>query len=417
MVLARLRQLAAHEVGHTLGLAHNFAASSIAQGTSVMDYPQPLITLDEHGVPDLSHAYAVGIGAWDKVAISYGYAQPAPGQDEKTMLDAGLRQATDSGLLFITDEDSRPLGSAHPHSHLWDNGADPADELTRMLSVRAAALARFGQNAIQPGAPLATLEDTLVPLYLLHRYQTEAAAKEIGGLDYRYALRGDGQPPQRIVAAAEQRKALAAVLSTLDANTLTLPEPLLATLPPRPPAYPATRESFPGRTGLTFDPQGAVESAAELTTSLLFEPSRAARLAEYKSRDSALPGLDEVIQRTLTATWYAPRLAGQPAQTQMTVEDAVLRHLLALAANEEAGARVREIAGYQVSQLKLWLEVQTDPKTNQKTDPKLPMLDSAHWASALQEINDFAKNPQKYAAPPAPAVPPGQPIGDGGRDE
>jgi hypothetical protein len=404
MVLARLRQLAAHEVGHTLGLAHNFAASSIAQGTSVMDYPHPLVTLDASGRPDLSRAYATGIGAWDKVAITYGYAQAPAGQDEHAMLDAGLRKATDSGLLFITDEDSRPLGSAHPHAHLWDNGHDPADELTRLLTVRAAALARFDQAAIETGAPLSTLEDTLVPLYLLHRYQTEAAAKEIGGLDYRYALRGDNQPAQQIVSAAEQRKALAAVLSTLDPKTLTLPETLLATLPPRPPAYPSTRESFPGRTGLTFDPQGAVESAAELSTSLLFEPTRAARLAEYKSRDATLPGLDEVIRQTLAATWYAPRLTGQQGMTQLTVEHAVLRHLLALAANDDAGEIVREMAAYQVAQLKVWLEA--------KTDPKLPMASTAHRTSALEEINDFAKNPQKYATPAAPAVPPGQPIGD-----
>ncbi len=404
MVLARLRQLAAHEVGHTLGLAHNFAASSIAQGTSVMDYPHPLVTLDAEGRPDLSRAYATGIGAWDKVAITYGYAQALPGQDEHAMLDGGLRKATDSGLLFITDEDSRPLGSAHPHAHLWDNGADPADELTRLLTVRAAALARFGQTAIQPGAPLSTLEDTLVPLYLLHRYQTEAAAKEIGGLDYRYALRGDNQPAQQIVPAAEQRKALAAVLSTLEPNALTLPETLLATLPPRPPAYPSTRESFAARTGLTFDPQGAVDAAAELSTSLLFEPTRAARLAEYKSRDSTLPGLDEVIQQTLAATWYAPRLTGQQGMTQLTVEHAVLRHLLALAASDNAGETVREIAAYEVAQLKVWLEA--------KTDPKLPMAYTAHWSSALEEINDFTKNPQKYAAPAEPAVPPGQPIGD-----
>jgi hypothetical protein len=405
MVLARLRQLAAHEVGHTLGLAHNFAASSVAQGTSVMDYPHPLITLDAAGRPDVSHAYATGIGRWDKVSITYGYAQAAPGQDERSMLDRGLRTATDQGLLYITDEDSRPLGSAHPHAHLWDNGPDPADELRRILTVRAAALARFGENAIQPGAPLSSLEDTLVPLYLLHRYQTEAAAKEIGGLDYRYSLRGDGQMTPKIVAAAEQRKALAAVLGTLDAQALTLPESLLAVMPPRPPAYPRTRESFPARTGLTFDPQGAVESAAELTASLLFEPTRAARLAEYKSRDSTLPSLEEVIGHTLDATWYAPRLSGPATMAQITIEDTVLRHLLALAASEEAGQAAHEIAGASVRELKVWLQA--------KTDPKIPLLFTAHWTSALEQINDFAKDPHKYAAPPVPEVPPGQPIGDG----
>ena len=189
MVLARVRQLAAHEVGHTLGLEHNFAASSVAQGTSVMDYPQPWITLDASGKPDLSHAYAVGIGAWDKAAITYGYSQFAPGSDETSALDALLRKSQADGLPFITDEDARPLGGAHPNAHLWDNGADAPAELIRILALRKAALARFDQKVIRAGQPMAQIEDTLVPLYLLHRYQTEAAAKLIGGLNYTYAAR------------------------------------------------------------------------------------------------------------------------------------------------------------------------------------------------------------------------------------
>ena len=245
MVLARIRQLAAHEVGHTLGLAHNFAASSVAPGTSVMDYPHPWITLDTAGRPDLSHAYSTAIGEWDKVAIQYGYSQFPAGRDEHAALDDLLRKATDRGLLFITDDDSRPLGSAHPHAHLWDNGSDPALELNRILQVRAAAIKRFGEDAIQPGQPMAQIEDTLVPLYLLHQYQTQAAAKEIGGLDYRYALRGDGQLITEIVSAPAQRQALEAVLKTLSPEALTLPDFLLRILPPRPPAYPRTRSLFP----------------------------------------------------------------------------------------------------------------------------------------------------------------------------
>src|ERR1700678_2981808 len=239
MVLARVRQLAAHEVGHTLGLAHNFAASSLGQGTSVMDYPHPLITLDGNGKPDLFHAYAVGIGAWDKVAITYGYAE-FPADKEAADLADVLLQAQKQGLYFITDDDARPLGSAHPHAHLWDNGPDPAAELARVLGVRAAALQHFGPNAIPVGTPMSQLADVLVPLYLMHRYQTEAAAKEIGGLDYRYALRGDGQEVTAIVSPADQRKALTAVLRTLSPETLTLPEPLLRLLPPVAPGYPRT---------------------------------------------------------------------------------------------------------------------------------------------------------------------------------
>src|SRR6202789_19245 len=238
MVLQRTRQLAAHETGHTLGLAHNFAASSFPhkpeESVSVMDYPHPWITLDKNGVPNLSESYAVNIGIWDKVAINYGYREfdksGKPAEDSAA-LNSILEASQKTGLIFITDEDSRPFGSAHPHSHLWDNGTNPADELDRVLTVRSTALGRFGENAIEKGTPLAQLEDTLVPLYLFHRYQTEATLKEIGGVDYRYSLRGDSQPNPEIDSAAEQKKALAVVLKTLSPETLTLPESLLKILP------------------------------------------------------------------------------------------------------------------------------------------------------------------------------------------
>jgi hypothetical protein len=408
-VLARIRQLAAHEVGHTLGLAHNFAASSMSQGASVMDYPQPLVTLDANGRPDLSHAYATGIGAWDKVAIAYGYSQFAPGTDDKAQLDKILRKATDSGMLYITDEDSRPLGSAHPHAHLWDNGPDPADELNRVLDVRAAALKRFGEDAIPPGEPMSELEDTLVPLYLLHRYQTQAAAKEIGGLDYRYALRGDGQLITNIVPAADQEKALTAVLKTLDPAALTLPESLLKILPPRAPGYTMSRsgnpESFPGRTGLTFDPEGAVESAANLTLELLFEPTRATRLVQYKDRQPDLPGLDDVIDATLKATWYAPRQQGLEGLTQSTVEDATLDHLLALGASTEASPQATAQAIAEAEKLKAWLKTQSSA-ADLSADQK------AHNAAAEAKIESFEKDPSKFKAPPTLEAPPGQPIGE-----
>src|SRR6185503_9592377 len=200
------------------------------------------IALDASGKLDLSHAYATGLGAWDRVAIQYGYSQFKSGTDEHTALDNILTKAQNNGLYFITDDDARPLGGAHPHAHLWDNGPNPTDELDRILKMRATALARFGENAIPRGTPMAQLEDTLVPLFLLHRYQTEAAAKQIGGLEYRYALRGDGQVVTQIVSSADQKKALDTVLKTLSPEALTLPEPLLRILPPRPPAYQRTRE-------------------------------------------------------------------------------------------------------------------------------------------------------------------------------
>ncbi len=402
MVLARLRQLAAHEVGHTLGLAHNFAASSIAPGTSVMDYPHPWITLDSSGIPDLTHAYATGIGAWDKVSIQYGYSQFQSGADERASLDSILAKAQAAGLYFITDEDARPMGGAHPHAHLWDNGPDPAVELDRILKIRSEALKRFGENAISSHTPLAELEDTLVPLYLLHRYQTEAAAKEIGGLDYRYALRDDQQLVTKIVDAADQIKALHAVLKTIAPETLALPEGLLMLLPPRPPGYPRSRESFGGHTGLTFDPGGAAESAASLTFRLLLDPERASRLVEYHARDAANPGVNQVVDAILQATWKAPRTQGLEGEVQRIAEASALEYLLALAASHAASSEARALARAEAVNLRTYLSAATAQSLEEK----------AMRLAAVARIAAFEKNPEKFAPATDVAVPPGQPIGD-----
>ncbi len=415
MVLARTRQLAAHEVGHTLGLQHNFAASSVAPGTSVMDYPHPWITLDAEGKPSLDKAYTVGVGAWDKAAIRYGYSQFSQGTEEGAALQALLKENEAAGLRYITDEDSRPLGSAHPYAHLWDNGGDAPTELERILTIRKAALDRFGENAIRPGEPFSELEETLVPLYLLHRYQTEAAAKLIGGLDYRYAVRGataadDGMVTE-MLAPERQRKALAAVLQTLDPGALTLSPGFLAILPPQPPGYARTRESFDGYTGLTFDPQGAVEAAANLTASLLFEPTRASRLVEYNARDSRLPSLDEVIEQTLQTTWESPRQSGVLEQTQFTVETVVLKHLMQLIVSKQASPQARAIARAKLADLESWISIQID---GQLTETPNGLAD--HWAAAVDDIEEFWKDPQKFAIEPPLETPPGQPIGSAEED-
>jgi hypothetical protein len=401
MVLARIRQLAAHEVGHTLGLAHNFVASSIAPGTSVMDYPHPWITLDSSGRLDLPHAYATGIGAWDKVAIQYGYTQFAADSDEHVALNSILSKAQAEGLYFITDEDSRPVGSAHPYSHLWDNGSDPAAELDRILTVRKAALLQFGENAIKNGTPFAQLEDKLVPLYLLHRYQTEAAAKELGGLNYRYALRGDGQMVTQIVDPASQEKALTVLLETISPDTLALPESLLRILPPRPPGYGTTGESFDAHTGVTFDPAGAAEAATEITLSLLFDPQRASRLVEYNLRDPHSPSLEHVIEAAVGATWKSPREGGLQSAMQAVTEAAVTEHLLALAGSKEASSEVRAIARAEAVALKEYLSAVS---ANSR--------DQGIRAGAVARIELFLKDPNRFAPAPRPAVPPGQPIGE-----
>ena len=402
MALARTRQLAAHETGHTLGLAHNFAASAFphapSESVSVMDYPHPWITLDKNGVPDLSAAYAVNIGLWDKVAINYGYRQFSDSSAERAGLDAILSDATKSGLVYITDEDARPPGGAHPFAHLWDNGTDAADELARIMKIRAAALARFGENAIPESVPLATLEDTLVPLYLMHRYQTEAATKMIGGLNYRYQLRGDGQMNAEIVSPDEQRKALRAVVNTLSAETLMLPEPLLKLFPPRPPDFERTRESLPAHTGLTFDPIAAAESAADLTLSVLFDRERAARLVEYHARANT-PSLSDVIDAALKVSRAAPSAPGSHpsmgAEVQAAVYARTVEALLTLAADPKTSVEVRAITYTKLEDIR------------RRGDVSSP-LD----AYLMHRIKQFQDDPAKFVAAAPIEAPPGMPIGD-----
>src|SRR6202140_159790 len=307
MALARLRQLAAHEVGHTLGLMHNYSASTVNR-SSVMDYPPPYVKLAADGTLDLSTAYATGIGEWDKVSIAFGYQDFAKGTNEEAALSKILLDAYGRGLRYLTDQDARPAGSSSSVAHLWDSGANAVDELNRLMQVRGAALKHFGENNIREGAPLATLEDVIVPLYMLHRYQVEAASKLVGGMDYTFALRGDGQMPTQIVAAPEQRRALAAVLATLKPEALALPDSLLKMIPPRPPAYERGREDFKIRTYPAFDALAPAEAAAQHTLQFLFNPERAERLVEFHARNSANPALEEVFDAVLNATWKSDRV-------------------------------------------------------------------------------------------------------------
>jgi hypothetical protein len=351
-------------------------------------------------VPDLSHAYASGIGVWDKVTINYGYRQFSEGSNERFELDAILNGASKSGLIYISDEDARPAGGAHPYAHLWDNGQDAAEELIRIMRIRAAALTRFGENAIPMGAPMAQLQDTLAPLYLMHRYQTEAAIKEIGGLDYRYQLRGDGQQNAAIVSSSEQRKALRAVMMTLSPEALTLPESLLQLLPPRPPGFPRTAESLPANTGLTFDPIAAAESAADLTLSTLFNAQRAARIVEYNARVAGLLRLDEVLEAALAAS-RPPRIRPEAAaggligQVQSAIYARTVEAVLRLAADPKTSVAVRAISDAKLDDIKRHAE-----------------LNSPVEVYLNHRIQEFQSDPKKFVVAKPVEAPPGMPIGD-----
>jgi hypothetical protein len=401
LALARLRQLSAHEVGHTLGLQHNFTAS-VNDRASVMDYPPPVVSLNADGTIDVSKAYKTEIGDYDKRAILYGYQDFAKGTNEDEALKGVISETIKQGYLYISDEDARPAGSAHPQAHLWDSGTNAADELNRLMVLRKQVLDNFSTKAIRQDAPMATLEEVLVPMYLIHRYQTEAASKMLGGQYYSFALKNDGQTITKMVPPAEQWKAFDALMGTLKPDALALPEKLIAMIPPRPTGYPRTRETFKSRTGVAFDPMAAAESAAGTTLSFMLHPERAARLIEYQSRDNTQPGLLPVLNKLVTQTWKAPQPTGYKGELQRLVNNLTLKQILQLAANTNAAESVRSIALLQIDDLKKWMQGALPTATDSR---------KANLLFGLSQISQFEKTPDKFQPAKALAMPDGSPIG------
>lgn len=401
MALARLRQLSAHEIGHTLGIVHNYSSSTEGRA-SVMDYPHPVATL-VNGKIDLSNAYDNKIGEWDKVAIAYGYQDFPDGTNENAALEKIIQDGLKSGLTLLSDQDARPMGGAHPYAHLWDNGKDAADELNRVMQVRAVAIKNFGEKNIRAGRPLALLEDVLVPMYFFYRYQSEATVKVIGGQNYRYALRGDGQFSTESIPAAQQLKALDALLAVTDPQSLKLPENLIKMIPPHPLGYSRSREVIRTRTSLVFDPMAMAESASDMIFSSVLDAARATRLVQQHALDAKQPSLESVIDKMITAKIKAVGLTGYDGQLQMTANHALINSLIKLALSKDASSQARAVALFKVEQIKTWL--------TEKQKTVLSEEWKAHYGFEAMLINQFKNDPKKYETENLLQPPPGQPIG------
>lgn len=394
MSLARIRQLSAHEVGHTLGFAHNFAASTYGRA-SVLDYPAPWVDI-RNGRLDLSNAYAKGIGEYDIFAVKYSYSQFPPGTDENAALRALVEEGVAKGYLFLTDQDARPAGAANPLASLWDNGADPVATLRHEMEVRRIAIGQFGLGNIPIGTPLALLEAKFLPLYLHHRYQLAAAVKTIGGTYYTHAVRaGAGTVPANpieIIPAARQREALAAVLETIDPETLKIPERVLALLPPPAPGFGGgTLEFFEKRTAPVFDPLSAAGIAADLAVSALLQHERAARLVTFHARQAENPGFGDVVNALVKKAWTRPADA-YAQQIARTVQWVVVSRLMDLAAQAEALPQVRATATNALRDIMQTIGTGND--------------------AMKDEIDRFLKRPDPTNKKTDPlATPPGDPIG------
>ena len=395
MSLARIRQLSAHEVGHTIGFEHNFAAST-QNRSSVMDYPVPKINIRDDGSLDLSDAYDDKIGDWDKRTVIYAYQDFPDGVDADAARLEIMNETIAAGFKYVADSDSRSLASAHADGNLWDNGADAIAELVHLLRVREIALSNFSEHNIRKLRPLATLEEVLVPIYLLHRFQIEAVGKLVGGYEYSYARRGDGQPRHEAVAKDRQLRAIGALVSTIDPRVLELSDEIIAAIPPRPPGYAKSRETFTAGTGSTFDPIAPAASATALTLRVLLEPTRAARLNQPDS-----VGFQAVTDALLAASWKANAGDGITAAIQRQTNMQVLRGLLSLAFDVTVDDDVRAQALTVVGDLDEWLAKQSPRAADWR----------AHYRFARFEIARLTADPSLIDSVAPVVIPPGSPIG------
>ncbi|WP_299228007.1 zinc-dependent metalloprotease [uncultured Psychroserpens sp.] len=396
MALARIRQLSAHEVGHTIGFAHNFAASTNNKA-SVMDYPHPTVNLVD-GQIDLSDAYAVGIGEWDKTTVAYSYSEFDKAIDEKKALNAILENAYDKGLRFISDADARPKGGAHALAHLWDNGKSPSEELLKVLKIRAKAISNFSKDNIRKGEPYSVLEDVFVPLYFFHRYQTEAAVKVIGGLEYNYAVKGDQQTIVKPIDADSQKEALKAILKTISSESLAIPKEKLELFPPRAFGYNRSRESFSGKAGVAFDPMSAAVTASDMTLGLLLHPERANRMIQQKSLDTNQLGFDEMLDQLLENSFGKRYTDAYKNEVQQLINERVLLHLMNLTVNNKSTFQVKAYANAAI------YEIENDYLDTSKVQNPY----SIQYANIIKV---YKTQPEKFEMKEVPKIPDGSPIG------
>lgn len=393
MALARIRQLSAHEVGHTLGFAHNFAASANGM-TSVMDYPHPQVKLSNDEI-DLSKAYDTNIGVWDKVTVAYSYGDAKPDQTEAEYLETVLTEAENNGLKFISDADARPQGGAHELAHLWDNGKNAAEELNRVLELREKVISNFSIDNIRSGEAYSVLEDVFVPLYFFHRYQTEATIKLVGGLNYNYATKGSDVLPVEIIDKSKQKQALEATLKSIQTETLAIPERIIKLFPPRAFGFSRNRESFKSNTSVSFDALGAAATASDMTLELLLHPERANRLIQQKSLEPSNIGLEDVLKELIIQTLNKTHRSNYYTEVQNTINFNVIKHMMNLSASQESIPQTKAIINTLLHEVK----------------EKMKENNSAIANEIMYRIEQFMKKPKDFKVIPSPQIPDGSPIG------
>ena len=400
MALARIRQLSAHEIGHTLGFTHNFAAS-VKERASVMDYPHPTLAIED-GQISYQNAYAVGIGDWDKVTVKYAYSDFPDGTDETAALNQILEESYAAGHRFIADRDARPIGGAHPYAHLWDNGKTAVEEFNHLLAVRQIAMNNFSEDQLKTGEPLSVLRDRLVPLYFLHRYQLEGVVKLIGGQDYDYGVKGASSIGVKTVAPNVQKEALGTLISSLDQGTLEIPPHIRKMMPPHAFGFGASRESFATQTGLTFDALGAAHTLSDAVLGMILNEQRAARLVQQKAFDELQLGFKETLTLLIEEIFKQKQYDTEAKAIQMVVQGNLLQHMMQLGQASNIPNAVRAEVHESLFALSSWLK-------DQRTHP--------YGNYYRNSIENYFEHPAELQVLASPKIPDGSPIGSGLRCE
>jgi hypothetical protein len=402
-VLARVRQVASHEVGHTLGLAHNYIASTYERG-SVMDYPPPRVRLDGAGKIDLSQAYAVGPGAYDVWAIHWGYGV-FPQASEADSLQRIVKEGLAKGYLYLSDADARPEYGSDPRVSLWDDATTPLEFLETQTAVRRVAIRNFGERNIRPGEPIALLQERFVPVYFMHRFALNGTSKAIGGMEYSNAVSGDAQQATRPVPYQQQAAALRLMLAALAPAELAIPDTVLTLMAPGASSVTPSVELFGSRTRPAFDELSAAQTLAQMIVDMVLQRDRAARLVEFANRGSGPHlTLGATIDALVGATWDArapdtPKLAALQRVTQRVVADKLLR----LAADSEASPEVRAMAELKLNGLRT--------KARARQAAARSDAERAHWLSIVNDCTRWIENRELPKLSPSLAAPPGDPFG------
>ncbi len=394
LALSRIRQLSAHEIGHTLGFAHNFVASANNR-TSVMDYPHPNLSLNQ-GKIDYSKAYETGIGDWDKVSVAFAYSDFPDEVDEDMALNQIIEKSLLEGHRFITDYDARPIGGAHPTAHLWDNGRVAYEELNKLLKIREIALNKLSLDHLRDGEPYSSLEDRMVPMYLLHRYQVEAVVKLIGGIDYDYGVKGSIEYKTKVVDATTQRNALKAYSNVLMPVALKIPDHLRTLLPPRSFSNPRTRENFLSQSGVAFDYLGIAHSLSNAFLGMILHPERSNRLVTQYGFDSNQLGLKETLNSLITSHFKVRYRNGHEQQLNEIVKINLLKQIMYLGQNIESNFIVKAMIHQELISLDQWIAGQTNLR---------------FWDFYRTEIDNYFENPNDFVPPVSKRLPDGSPIG------